>query len=405
MSITLKLLNEGFEKKYLQEADKRPKSWILFFDEDGVNRAGSDGSRPSDLLPAKAEKLLQSSDYSIPSWAKSYVILTDNQFMTIDYDSLEKFHDKYGKEIPTNESLKEEWIHFQYKSGANPYIAKNQKEAKRIIKKYGKDKIKELRKGFYEIDDSEESFNQFMPIDSEESLEEDTTYKAGPFEFSSNLGSKALDTASNIFGKTVDNIEPIVKNIGPIAGAISKVAPLLADDASEKKEVFRNDNGENYDVIERSKTGKNALLNKGKQWIVASDCPEENEGSWGQGHYFFNEKSARNAWENGYLDESLKEDKLSKFPRKKIKTEPVLADDFNEKNLNKISTLEYEANPNRQRRIDLYRKYAHLDEDVEITEDNIDDWALGKVACRVNREPAKVKAEILGQRYSDYEKY
>ena len=105
MPITLKLLNEGFEKKYLQEADKRPKSWILFFDEDGVNRAGSDGSRPSDLSPVNAERLLKSPDYSIPNWAKSYVILTDNQFMTIDYDSLEKLRDKYGKEIPTNESL------------------------------------------------------------------------------------------------------------------------------------------------------------------------------------------------------------------------------------------------------------------------------------------------------------
>lgn len=398
MSITLKLLNEGFEKKYLQEADKRPKSWILFFDEDGVNRVGSDGSRPSDLLPAKAERLLQSPDYSIPKWAKSYVILTDNQFWTIDYDSLEKFHAKYGKEIPTDESLKEEWIHFQYKSGANPYIAKNQKEAEKIIKKYGKDKIKELRKGFYEIDDSENK-----------NLEEDTTYKAGPFEFSSNLGSKALDTASNIFGKTVDNIEPIVKNIGPIAGAISKVAPLLADDASEKKEVFRNDNGEDYDIIERSKTGKNALLNKGKQWIVASDCPEKNEGSWGQGHYFFNEKSARKVWENGYLDESLKDDKLSKFPRKKIEvgdkqvTEQVLADDFNEKNLSRRGTNEYEANSKRDKHVAMYRKFANLNENDEITEDNINEWALGKTATYANRSPNRIKSEIIGKRYSDYE--
>lgn len=72
-----------------------------------------------------------------------------------------------------------------------------------------------------------------------------------------------------------------------------------------EKEVFHNDNGEDYDIIERSKSGKNALLNKGKQWVIAWNCPESNEGSWGQGHYFFDEESARKAWEDGYLTETL----------------------------------------------------------------------------------------------------
>lgn len=134
-------------------------------------------------------------------------------------------------------------------------------------------------------------------------LEEDTTYKAGPFEFSSNLGSRALDTVDKTVDKVTDNIEPIAK-------AAKFVVPLLADDASEKeeikeKEVFHNDNGQEYDIIERSKTGKNALLNKGNKWIVAWNCPESNEGSWGQGHYFFDEKDARKVWQDKYLDESF----------------------------------------------------------------------------------------------------
>ena len=136
-----------------------------------------------------------------------------------------------------------------------------------------------------------------------ESLNEDTTYKAGPFEFSSNLGSRALDTVDKTVDKVTDNIEPIAK-------AAKFVVPLLADDASEKeeikeKEVFHNDNGQEYDIIERSKTGKNALLNKGNKWIVAWNCPESNEGSWGQGHYFFDEKDAREVWQDKYLDESF----------------------------------------------------------------------------------------------------
>lgn len=138
-----------------------------------------------------------------------------------------------------------------------------------------------------------------------ESLNEDTAYKAGPFEFSSNLGSRALDTVDKTVDKVTDNIEPIAK-------AAKFVVPLLADDASEKeeikeKEVFRNDNGQEYDIIERSKTGKNALLNKGNKWIVAWNCPESNEGSWGQGHYFFDEKDAREVWQDKYINESLDE--------------------------------------------------------------------------------------------------
>jgi hypothetical protein len=49
--------------------------------------------------------------------------------------------------------ISEDWSHFTYKSGANPYIATNDKEANRIIRKY-KDKCKKVKDGYYEIDDT-----------------------------------------------------------------------------------------------------------------------------------------------------------------------------------------------------------------------------------------------------------
>lgn len=81
--------------------------------------------------------------------------------------------------------------------------------------------------------------------------------------------------------------------------------PLRRKSITEGKEIFHNDNGVDYTVVERSISGKNALLNKGKQWIVAWDCPETNEGSWGQGHYFFDEDEARKVWDDKYLNESV----------------------------------------------------------------------------------------------------
>jgi hypothetical protein len=44
------------------------------------------------------------------------------------------------------------YTHFEYKSGANPYIAMTDKETKRILKKY-EGKITEIKPGFYLIDD------------------------------------------------------------------------------------------------------------------------------------------------------------------------------------------------------------------------------------------------------------
>lgn len=44
-----------------------------------------------------------------------------------------------------------------------------------------------------------------------------------------------------------------------------------------------------------------------------------------------------------------------------------------------------------------YRKYANLDEDFEITEDNLDDWALNSAAIKCNIPKADAKHRILGE--------
>lgn len=53
-----------------------------------------------------------------------------------------------------NKEVKEDYTHFKFTSGANPYIAKDEKEKNRMLKKYG-NKAKEIKPGFYKVDDSE----------------------------------------------------------------------------------------------------------------------------------------------------------------------------------------------------------------------------------------------------------
>lgn len=68
-----------------------------------------------------------------------------------------------------------------------------------------------------------------------------------------------------------------------------------------------------------------------------------------------------------------------------------------------IGTDEYDANEGRKRRIAQYRRLAHVNEGVTLTEDMIDDWALSRTACFNNRSKDQVKAEILGERWSEFE--
>lgn len=81
-------------------------------------------------------------------------------------------------------------------------------------------------------------------------------------------------------------------------------AESLNEESSDSIGIFHNDNGIDYDIIERSESGKNLLLRhpRGSKWIVAWNCPRDNQGSWGQGHYFFDEMSARKLWNKEYAN-------------------------------------------------------------------------------------------------------
>ena len=75
------------------------KSWILFFTEDGINPCGSDWSHCVNLNSKNAERRIFSKGYCIPPKAKSYIILTEYQFNTLNYEQIEEYNKKYGKQI------------------------------------------------------------------------------------------------------------------------------------------------------------------------------------------------------------------------------------------------------------------------------------------------------------------
>jgi len=119
------------------------------------------------------------------------------------------------------------------------------------------------------------------------------------------------DNINTITGKdSILRDKNLGKNLTDIGDTVAKIKTggMFKEDIEANLGVFHNDNGNDYKVIERSKSGHNALLQRGNQWVIAWNCPESNEGSWGQGHYFFDEKTAREAWEEKYINESLKED-------------------------------------------------------------------------------------------------
>lgn len=123
---------------------------------------------------------------------------------------------------------------------------------------------------------------------------------------------ESLTEADDVNSEDVDNtfiddvsFDAIDDEIG------TKEEPIDDESKPDNLGTFHNDNGNDYKVIERSESGKNALLQRGKQWVIAYNCPESNEGSWGQGHYFFDEEEARKVWEDKYLNESLNEDLAS----------------------------------------------------------------------------------------------
>ena len=59
--------------------------------------------------------------------------------------------------------------------------------------------------------------------------------------------------------------------------------------------------------------------------------------------------------------------------------------------------LQWEATVGKDSRIAAYRKYAGIAEDFEITESNLDEYALNRVSCESVCDRDRVKAELLGE--------
>lgn len=60
------------------------------------------------------------------------------------------------EELDWDDDMDEAWYHFEYKSGANPYIAKTEKERDRLLRKY-KNRVKKVDDTSFVIDDVEKS--------------------------------------------------------------------------------------------------------------------------------------------------------------------------------------------------------------------------------------------------------
>ena len=91
--------------------------------------------------------------------------------------------------------------------------------------------------------------------------------------------------------------------------------------------------------------------------------------------------------DDDFIDESLVE-KLEKNSAKKT---------------HRIGTPQYDANEGRKKRIEQYRKWANVDEDTQLTENMLNEWAIKRVACFNNRPVEQIKNEILGKKWSDFE--
>lgn len=105
--------------------------------------------------------------------------------------------------------------------------------------------------------------------------------------------------------------------------------------------------------------------------------------------------------DEAYEDDTISVDDLRKMISDKIGSVNECV--VEEKKPHRIGTPEYDANEGRKKRVSDYRKYANIDEDFDINEDNIDDWALTKTCVMNGKEKDRVKSEILGIKWSEYE--
>ena len=128
-----------------------------------------------------------------------------------------------------NESLEEGWYQFEYKSGANPYIAKTEKERDKILKKYGK-KVTKIKDGFYEIDDKEEKMDSF---NFDESLEKNLKEALSRYTF-----TDGMELTASSEEEVIQKYEDIEKNRNKGKTRPFETLNSIAEDLYEKEDDF-----------------------------------------------------------------------------------------------------------------------------------------------------------------------
>lgn len=68
-----------------------------------------------------------------------------------------------------------------------------------------------------------------------------------------------------------------------------------------------------------------------------------------------------------------------------------------------FDVLKYNANEGRENRIREYKSVLGLEEDFEITEENLDDYGVRYISCHYNCPKERVRSELLGKPWSEYE--
>ena len=92
------------------------------------------------------------------------------------------------------------------------------------------------------------------------------------------------------------------------------------------------------------------------------------------------------------IDDDFINDSLSEDVQKPVNKTPY-----------RLGTIRYDANEGRKKRIDLYKKLTNVDENVQLTEGALKKWAVDRVACFTNTTPERVKNELLGNKWSEFE--
>lgn len=215
----------------------------------------------------------------------------------------------------------------------------------------------------------------------------------------STLSSTNVPNAENMIDVVKDVVDNENENVGKLMAALKSVSP----------------NTENVKVGEEEATEKLTEDLDDDKLDLISDVLGRSISSSQQNYIY-------DGWRAFYNDpESFRDTVVVDLVNKGLDTQETATDDnfdidtseddfeieegvkMTESLQHIIGTDEYDANEGRKRRIAQYRRLAHVNEGVTLTEDMIDDWALSRTACFNNRSKDQVKAEILGERWSEFE--